>query len=112
MNILQSLSNLLCHIYDLVRLWQHHENPCDFLVSIELGLVVRGPIIFSLCGEVWALLAMAAERCVATANFRSYETTKSVSCGTILVIIQVGSKNSFRSSRNVMKEIILQITLL
>jgi hypothetical protein len=93
--ILQSLSNLLCHIYDLVRLWQHHDNPCDYLVSIELGLVIRGPTVLSMYGEVWTLLAMAAERGVATVLFRSYDTKKSVSCGTILVFIQVGSKIAF-----------------
>uniref|UniRef100_A0A914UMV9 G protein-coupled receptor n=1 Tax=Plectus sambesii TaxID=2011161 RepID=A0A914UMV9_9BILA len=47
--------------------------PCDYLITMGTSLLVKGPVLFTLYGQVWALATMAVERCYATYRYHDYE---------------------------------------
>ena len=91
--ILQGLANVLAHTYSLVRLWPVHRDPCDYLLTTTVAVLIRGPDIFTVYGQVWSFVALALERCVATIQYRNYET-QATTLGQVLVMIQVSAQHS------------------
>uniref|UniRef100_A0A914XCW2 Vomeronasal type-1 receptor n=1 Tax=Plectus sambesii TaxID=2011161 RepID=A0A914XCW2_9BILA len=86
--VLQALTNLLAHSFSLIRFAMNFTGPCDYMISMTTSLLLRGPIVFTVYGQVWALAAMAVERCYATYRYRDYEK-RDCTPGKLLIAIQV-----------------------
>ena len=87
--VIQSVVNLLGYSSTLIRFAQPFTNPCQYVVSTMFSVVfAKGPAVFTVYGQVWALASMAIERCFATYTYRDYET-RSNGIGKILVMAQV-----------------------
>jgi hypothetical protein len=86
--ILQCTTDLISHIFALRRYSIEHVNPCDYLITSVVSVLVRGPLLFCLYGQVWALSAMAIERLCATIYYKDYEKKKN-RLAKVLVPIQV-----------------------
>jgi hypothetical protein len=71
--ILQTITGLALNIFDIIRYSGVHQDPCEYTLSSPISALLRGPSIWTLCGSIWALLAMAVERCVASVTYRTYE---------------------------------------
>jgi hypothetical protein len=87
--ILSSLGNLLPNTFDLVNhSLNYHQDPCRYLFTTTVSVLIRGLLAITLFGLPWALAAIAIERCFATFNFRTYESSSSA-IGISLVAAQV-----------------------
>jgi hypothetical protein len=87
--VLQSVSNLSGYSFILFQFLRPETDPCQYLFSTKMSvLFAKGPSVFSLYGQVWALAAMAVERCYATYEYRDYER-RSSRVGKMLVVVQV-----------------------
>ena len=94
--VTQSAANLLGYIFTLIRFAQPYMNPCQYLISTTASVVfAKGPAVYAIYGQVWALASMAIERCFATYSYRDYEK-RSSGIGKMLVMAQVHS-NTFLS---------------
>jgi hypothetical protein len=87
--VIQSATNLIGYSSTLIRFAQPFTNPCQYLVSTTVSVVfAKGPAVYTVYGQVWALASMAIERCFATYRYRDYET-RSSGIGKFLVMTQV-----------------------
>ena len=71
--VLQAVAVLLCYSFSLIRYAMNFPEPCDYLITMGMSLLVKGPVLFTLYGQVWALATMAVERCYATYRYHDYE---------------------------------------
>lgn len=86
--ILHSVANLIVHTSTLIRLGLFLEHPCSYLMYMLESILFRGQMVLTMYGQIWALAAMAIERCIATAYYRKYENSNKV-LGIALVAIEV-----------------------
>uniref|UniRef100_A0A914XFN8 Uncharacterized protein n=1 Tax=Plectus sambesii TaxID=2011161 RepID=A0A914XFN8_9BILA len=86
--VLQAIANLLAHSFSLIYYAMNFTGPCEYMVSMAVTLLLKGPIAFTVYGQVWALAAMAVERCYATYSYHDYEESDST-LGKLLIGIQV-----------------------
>uniref|UniRef100_A0A914XFD9 Uncharacterized protein n=1 Tax=Plectus sambesii TaxID=2011161 RepID=A0A914XFD9_9BILA len=91
--VLQMIFNILCHSFTLIRYAMKHDNPCDFLLTAAVAGLTKGPIVFAAHGQIWALAAMAIERCFATYKYRDYEKRTAL-IGKSLILAQVNMKTN------------------
>jgi hypothetical protein len=87
--ILQSLTQLITHLFDVVRFSATYTDPCQYLVTMLVSVIVRAPAAIALYGQIWALTTMAVERLVATFRYRTYESSTGTLLGKILIMAQV-----------------------
>uniref|UniRef100_A0A914UNC4 G protein-coupled receptor n=1 Tax=Plectus sambesii TaxID=2011161 RepID=A0A914UNC4_9BILA len=87
--ILQSLSQLIIHLFDLARFSPVHKDPCQYLVTTFLSLFIRGPASLTYHGQYWSLATFTVERCVATVYYRTYEHWNRTILAKILFLLQV-----------------------
>jgi hypothetical protein len=88
--ILLSAVNLCAHIFDLIRYSAKYSDPCKYLMTTVLSVLVRGPDLICVYSEVFILTMMAFERCMATVKFRSYESSNGT-LGKCLIVLQVSN---------------------
>jgi hypothetical protein len=87
--ILQSVSQLIAYIFDVTHFSAAHQDPCQYLITTLVAVIVRGPSAITLYGQIWSLTAMAVERLVATVQYRTYESSAGTILGKMLIIAQV-----------------------
>jgi hypothetical protein len=90
--LLLSVGNILAPAFDLIRysVLNSDSDPCDYLVKTTTAVAMRGLDLLCTYGEVFALAAMAVERCVATIQYRTYEIHESM-LGKVLLVAQVSN---------------------
>jgi hypothetical protein len=82
------VTDLIPSVFQLILFSGKYNDSCDYLMTTTVSVIVRGPSLITMYGPVFALLAMALERFVATITFRTYEARKQT-LGNCLVVVQV-----------------------
>jgi hypothetical protein len=86
--LLQCITNFFSEVYSLWSSSVKYEDSCDYLITATESFLIRGPVWFTMYGQVWALAAMAVERFVATIKYKDYEA-KQTFLAIVLVPAQV-----------------------
>jgi hypothetical protein len=96
--ICTSLSNLIAITATVIRIWPEYTDPCDYLTTAAKAVLQRVWIGLSIYGQVYMFLIMTAERVIATARYRTYESSNATLAKS-LIIIQVRTQYPLISVR-------------
>ena len=88
--ILHSIASLIVHTSSIIRLVLFFDDPCKYMMTMSVSVFLRGQMVLTMYGQIWALAAMAVERCIATATYRTYEKTNKL-LGILLTLAEVSN---------------------
>ncbi|GMT25275.1 hypothetical protein PFISCL1PPCAC_16572, partial [Pristionchus fissidentatus] len=84
--LLCSLLFAFCYAYDVYRLSQDHDDPCDYTLDMRFAFFMRIIPVFGMFGSIYFMIALAIERSIATCSPTVYDFLSSKKLATFIAV--------------------------